>query len=360
MQPNAEKVREKDTRAYEPEGKELLIHFYFTEQVPVWFKLFSLFAVAWFTLVYVQSRYFGLFQDVAGMSSSERAFLAFYTAVPLILVGYIGVVFYWWFAHVLQNFSEWGRERLWARIFWFLNLILGSLIVIDPFDVILKNLAKVQVVSVPGIGYVNPLEWLLYGLLAYLIGLLCWNYIKLAWRITWRNLKEWWEYAVSLPMGLKITAIHLSRKNFTFYYPEQKREIPDYFRGRHILDFDENGEHLCISCKACERICPDRLILISFVKNPETKKLELTGFLLDNARCSFCGLCEDVCPTGAVRHTEEFEYSVEDRGDLILDLLAEYKEKSKELRLKRAREREALGTGRITQSDPEDSTKAQA
>jgi NADH-quinone oxidoreductase subunit I len=164
--------------------------------------------------------------------------------------------------------------------------------------------------------------------------------LKQGFLVSVEKIGEWWDYAVSLAIGMKITLIHLFRPNFTFYYPEQEREIPDYFRGKHVLDFDENGEHLCISCKACERICPDRLILISFVKNPETKKLELTGFLLDNSRCSFCGLCEDVCPTGAIRHTDEFAYSVEDRGELILDLLKEYRERSAPLREKRLRERQ--------------------
>jgi len=164
--------------------------------------------------------------------------------------------------------------------------------------------------------------------------------LKQGFLVSVEKIREWWDYAVSLAIGMKITLIHLFRPNFTFYYPEQEREIPDYFRGKHVLDFDENGEHLCISCKACERICPDRLILISFVKNPETKKLELTGFLLDNSRCSFCGLCEDVCPTGAIRHTDEFAYSVEDRGELILDLLKEYRERSAPLREKRLRERQ--------------------
>ncbi len=321
-------------------GKEQMIHLYFTEQVPVWFKLFSFLAFAWFFLVYVQARYFGLFEGVLELPTSAKAIFSFYTLMPLLLVSYVVVVFYWWLAHVMQNFSEWGRDKLWARVFWFITLSVITFILIDPFDKILKLLARVELKYIPGIGEINPLNWVFFAVLTYLTILLTWHYLKIAWDISVKKLKEWWENAVSIPLGLKITLIHLFRPNFTFYYPEQKREIPDYFRGRHILDFDETGEHLCISCKACERICPDRLILISYVKNPETKKLELTGFLLDNARCSFCGLCEDVCPTGAVRHTDEFAYSVEDRGDLILDLLAEYRERSLPLRMKRAKEKE--------------------
>lgn len=323
-------------------GKELLIHFYFTEQVPAWFKVFAFLAFSWFSVILTLGRFYGIFEKPEELTFSEKSLLAFASLVPLLMVGYVTVVFYWWLAHVLVNFSIWGKAYKWTRVFWFLVLLVGTFILIDPFDIILKNMAKFPPLSAPGIGSINPLEWLGYLVFGYLCIILCWHYLRDAFSLAWERLKEWWELAVSLPMGMKITLIHLFRKNFTFYYPEQRQAVPDYFRGRHVLDFDETGEHLCISCKACERICPDRLILISFVKDPETRKLELTGFLLDNSRCSFCGLCEDVCPTGAIRHTDEFDYSVEDRGELILDLLAEYKERSKPLREKRMREQQVI------------------
>lgn len=32
------------------------------------------------------------------------------------------------------------------------------------------------------------------------------------------------------------------------------------------------------------------------------------------AMCLYCGLCEEACPTGAIRHTQLFELAREDRG----------------------------------------------
>ena len=137
---------------------------------------------------------------------------------------------------------------------------------------------------------------------------------------------------ISILLGMKITGLHFFRPRLTELFPEQKPDISPTFRGRHMLAFDENGEHLCIACKACEKICPDRLIVIESVRNPETKKFVLTGFILDNSRCSFCGLCEDVCPTGALRHTPQFEYSAFTRNDLVIDIFGEWIDKTREQR----------------------------
>jgi formate hydrogenlyase subunit 6/NADH:ubiquinone oxidoreductase subunit I len=38
---------------------------------------------------------------------------------------------------------------------------------------------------------------------------------------------------------------------------------------------------------------------------------------LDDARCVFCGLCVEACPTGALVMSQEFELAVRDRSDLV-------------------------------------------
>jgi len=35
----------------------------------------------------------------------------------------------------------------------------------------------------------------------------------------------------------------------------------------------------------------------------------LTRFDIDIAKCMYCGLCSEVCPTGSIHHTTEFEGS---------------------------------------------------
>jgi NADH-quinone oxidoreductase subunit I len=149
-----------------------------------------------------------------------------------------------------------------------------------------------------------------------------------------RWLKEAWNFAVSIPQGLAVSLTCFLRPNVCVEYPEYRDELPENFRGRHMLKADEQGVHKCIACRACERVCPDRLILISAVRNPESRKLELTGFLLDNSRCCFCGLCEDACPTDAIKHTPEYEYSCYERNELVIDIFGEYLERSAELREK--------------------------
>ncbi|OPX21308.1 MAG: hypothetical protein B1H03_06885 [Planctomycetales bacterium 4484_113] len=319
-----------------PAGEELLVHFYFSEQESQGFKVLAAFSIFWFAAVFGLARYLGLFEYVSTYPMWLKVVMLLFAGIPVLLVTYVTLRFFWWLAPALANFSEWGRGRTWARHLWFWLLVIGSFVALDPFDIILKRLALVEQVELTGIGSFNPLQALYWGLAALSAILLCWYYLKQAAELAWEKLNEWWEYAVSLPLGLRISLTHMFRRNFTFYYPEQTLEIPDYFRGKHRLVFDEHGKHLCIACQLCMKVCPDGVILVSAVRNPETKKQELTGFLVDNSRCCFCGLCEDVCPTGAIRLSNEFAYSSYDRGDLVLDIYQEYLERSAPLRNRRA------------------------
>jgi formate hydrogenlyase subunit 6/NADH:ubiquinone oxidoreductase subunit I len=49
-------------------------------------------------------------------------------------------------------------------------------------------------------------------------------------------------------------------------------------------------------------------------KDPVSKQLLLSQFDIDIAKCMYCGLCSEPCPTGSIHHTTEFEgadYSLE-------------------------------------------------
>src|SRR4026207_423108 len=107
--------------------------------------------------------------------------------------------------------------------------------------------------------------------------------------------------------GLSITASHLVRKPFTIQYPDRtdvrvQDTLP--FRYRGILEVDLE---ICTGCLACERACPIDCIVIDAKKDKAAGGLVMTRFDIDMAKCMYCGLCSEPCPTGSIHHTPEFE-----------------------------------------------------
>jgi formate hydrogenlyase subunit 6/NADH:ubiquinone oxidoreductase subunit I len=107
--------------------------------------------------------------------------------------------------------------------------------------------------------------------------------------------------------GMTVTFSHLVRKPFTIQYPDRvpvrvQDTLP--FRYRGILEVDLE---ICTGCLACERACPIDCIVIDAPKDQKTKEMLLTRFDIDIAKCMYCGLCSEVCPTGSIHHTTEFE-----------------------------------------------------
>ncbi len=121
--------------------------------------------------------------------------------------------------------------------------------------------------------------------------------------------------------GLTTVGKHTFRPPITKEYPDLMPDLPGAFRGRLALTVNpETGEHLCISCRQCERVCPDKCIEITAQKSTDTNKLELIDFKIDHGLCMFCGLCTEVCPTLCIINTNDFEMADYNRGNLIYDL----------------------------------------
>jgi NADH-quinone oxidoreductase subunit I len=121
--------------------------------------------------------------------------------------------------------------------------------------------------------------------------------------------------------GLATVFKHTWREPITKNYPDEMPNLAPHFRGRLALTVNpETGDHLCISCRQCERVCPDKCIEITSHKSPETNKLELIDFKIDHGLCMFCGLCTEVCPTLCIINTNDFEMADYSRQSLIYDL----------------------------------------
>ncbi len=113
--------------------------------------------------------------------------------------------------------------------------------------------------------------------------------------------------ALTVLDGLAVTASHLVREPSTVQYPDRmgirvQDTLP--FRYRGILEVDLE---ICTGCLACERACPIDCIVIEAKKDAQTKQMMLARFDIDMAKCMYCGLCSEPCPTGSIHHTNEFE-----------------------------------------------------
>ena len=125
----------------------------------------------------------------------------------------------------------------------------------------------------------------------------------------------------SLLKGMAVTGKELVTPKVTEQYPENRAElhIPERFRATLEFIYDDNGYHKCIACGSCERNCPNQTISITkrMVELPDGKKKQkLDKYMYDLGSCTFCGLCVQVCPTNAIRFSNDFEQAVFTRDKL--------------------------------------------
>ena len=124
-------------------------------------------------------------------------------------------------------------------------------------------------------------------------------------------------------IGMKVTFRHLFTPAVTIQYPDVRLKLPERARNRLYVNMDD-----CIGCDQCSAACPVSCIEIETVKSVpgsdlgttstgQKKRLWVTKFDIDIAKCCYCALCVYPCPTECIKMTDVYEFSEFDRKNLV-------------------------------------------
>ena len=94
-----------------------------------------------------------------------------------------------------------------------------------------------------------------------------------------KYIKEVFGALKSLATGMKRTLYYFThhKEIITQQYPDNRDtlNLPERFKGEVVMPHDENNEHRCTGCTACELACPNGTIKVitKFDVSPDGKKV---------------------------------------------------------------------------------------
>ncbi|MDX1979682.1 MAG: NADH-quinone oxidoreductase subunit NuoI [Bryobacteraceae bacterium] len=129
--------------------------------------------------------------------------------------------------------------------------------------------------------------------------------------------------AAAIAKGMSITFREMFQPTITEDYPDGPAQFQERFRGKHVLQRDENGMEKCVACFLCAAACPSDCIYIEAAENTELVRISggeryAEVYNIDYNRCIFCGYCVEACPTDAITHGHGFELASYNTVTLVM------------------------------------------
>ncbi len=132
-------------------------------------------------------------------------------------------------------------------------------------------------------------------------------------------LQDIWSAVSGIGKGMTKTYDEQFDPVFTELYPFEMPKLPPVSVQSLALIQNEDGSDRCVSCLACEKVCPSQVITIERKKNPAGKGFILERFDIDLVNCMYCAACVESCPASAIVTIQDFEMSTPNLQTLKAD-----------------------------------------
>jgi NADH-quinone oxidoreductase subunit I len=139
-----------------------------------------------------------------------------------------------------------------------------------------------------------------------------------------KYIKDVWKAVASLLKGMTRTLYYFThhKEIITQQYPDNRDTLvlPERFKGEVVMPHNEENEHRCTGCQACELACPNgsiKVITQQVITADGRKKKAIDKLVYHLELCTMCNLCVEACPSDAIKMAQTFEHSVFDRNKLI-------------------------------------------